>query len=120
MTLNQIKFSFQRVMGDAGFFRGTNSDQDSRFANKQSKLKSQLRFDKCLERKVDMNKVNVDFLKPWITKRCSEILGFDDDVVIDFVFNMLDSDKVSSTFTAKSKSLFKSRSFGVCFHRENE
>ena len=95
-------------MGDAGFFRGTNSDQDSRFANKQSKLKSQLRFDKCLERKVDMNKVNVDFLKPWITKRCSEILGFDDDVVIDFVFNMLDSDKVSTMKpTIRNKRLMK-------------
>ena len=33
-------------MSDAGFFRGTNSDQDSRFANKNSKLKNQLKFDK--------------------------------------------------------------------------
>ena len=39
-------------MSDAGFFRGTNSDQDSRFANKNSKLKNQLKFDKILDQKV--------------------------------------------------------------------
>lgn len=41
-----------------------------------------------------MEKVNLDVLKPWMTKRITEILGFEDDVVLEFVMNMLESEKV--------------------------
>jgi serine/arginine repetitive matrix protein 1 len=37
-----------------------------------------------------MLKVNLDVIKPWITKRLEELLGLEDDVVIEFVFNQLD------------------------------
>ncbi|KAJ3340016.1 Serine/arginine repetitive matrix protein 1 [Gonapodya sp. JEL0774] len=36
-----------------------------------------------------MKNVQVNALKPWITKRVTEILGFEDDVVITFVFEYL-------------------------------
>lgn len=39
---------------------------------------------------VEMSKVNLEVIKPWITKRVTEILGFEDDVVIDFIFNQLE------------------------------
>lgn len=39
---------------------------------------------------VDMSKVNLEVIKPWITKRVTEILGFEDDVVIEFIFNQLE------------------------------
>ena len=42
-----------------------------------------------------MEKVSVDTVKPWISQRISDILGFEDEVVIDFVFNMLDNERVS-------------------------
>ena len=42
-----------------------------------------------------MSKVNLDVMKPWITKRLQELLGVEDDVVIEYVFNQLD-DKVRS------------------------
>lgn len=29
-------------------------------------------------------------IKPWITKRLQELLGIEDDVVIEFVFNQLE------------------------------
>lgn len=50
---------------------------------------------KCIDRyifcsQVDTTKVNLEVLKPWITKRVTEILGFEDDVVIDFIFNQLE------------------------------
>ena len=45
-----------------------------------------------------MDKVNLDIIKPWITKRITEILGFEDDVVLEFVFNMLESEKVSTVW----------------------
>lgn len=44
---------------------------------------------------VDMEKVNMDVIKPWITKKLIEILGFEDDVVMQYVFNMLESEKVN-------------------------
>lgn len=44
-----------------------------------------------------MTKVNLEVIKPWITKRVNDILGFEDDVVIEFIFNQLE-DKVMSYF----------------------
>ena len=41
-----------------------------------------------------MSKVNLDIIKPWISKRITEMLGFEDDVVIDFCFNMLEKTQV--------------------------
>jgi len=37
-----------------------------------------------------MTKVNLDTLKPWVTEKITEILSFEDDVVIEFIFNQLD------------------------------
>ena len=37
-----------------------------------------------------MSKVELDTLKPWITAKITEILGFEDDVVIEFIFNQLE------------------------------
>ena len=44
--------------------------------------------------KVDLSKVKIDVIKPWITRRITEILGFEDDVVIDFCFNLLEKTEV--------------------------
>ena len=41
-----------------------------------------------------MEKVNLDVIKPWITSRITELLGIEDDVVIEFVFNMLENNQV--------------------------
>ena len=38
-----------------------------------------------------MNKVNLDTIKPWITTRVNQLLGVDDDVVVEFVFNLLEN-----------------------------
>ena len=40
---------------------------------------------------VDMSKVNADSLKPWIASRITELLGMEDDVVVEFVYNQLDA-----------------------------
>ena len=37
-----------------------------------------------------MTKVKLDVLKPWITKRISEMLKMEDDVVVEFIFNQLE------------------------------
>lgn len=37
-----------------------------------------------------MSKVNVDSLKPWIAQRITELLGMEDDVIVEFVYNQLE------------------------------
>ena len=37
-----------------------------------------------------MAKVNVDSIKPWIAQRLTELLGMDDDVIVELVYNYLE------------------------------
>ena len=57
----------------------------------------------CMQ--VDMSKVNMDVVKPWITQRVTEILGFEDDVVIEFIFNLFEGNQVSHFTLTLSHSL---------------
>ena len=41
-----------------------------------------------------MHKVNLDTIKPWVTTRITKMLGIEDDVVIEFVFNLLEDAQV--------------------------
>ncbi|OAF68289.1 hypothetical protein A3Q56_03970, partial [Intoshia linei] len=77
-------------MGDVGFFKGTTLAQDARFSDKQKKLMKQMKFAPILDKKVDMDCVNLDIVKPWVSKSITELLGFEDDVINDFVLNQLE------------------------------
>jgi len=77
-------------MTDAGFFRGTSHEQDKRFSDKEKKLLKSMKFEEGLSRKIDMTKIKLDVLKPWITKRVYELLKMEDDVVVEFIFNQLE------------------------------
>lgn len=50
----------------------------------------------CKILQVDMSKVKLDILKPWITQKITEILKMEDDVVIDYVNNQLEEKVVKS------------------------
>lgn len=41
-----------------------------------------------------MEKVKLDVLRPWISKKITEYLHIEDDVVVEFVYNQLE-DKVN-------------------------
>jgi hypothetical protein len=73
-----------------GFFRGTSADQDTRFSNKMKKLLKSQKFAPELDVLVDMTKVKVDVIRPWIATRVTELLGFEDEVLINFIYGMLD------------------------------
>ena len=79
--------------------QGTTTDQDARFSDKEKKLLKTMKFEDNLGVKVDMSKVKVDVLKPWITKRVYEMLKMEDDVVVEFIFNQLEDEKVSNVST---------------------
>ncbi|CAD5206141.1 unnamed protein product [Bursaphelenchus okinawaensis] len=78
---------------DGGYYRGTNADQDIRFSDKEKKLMKQMKFENSLEQKVDMSKVNLDVLKPWITAKLNQLLGMEDEVLINMVFVTLEETK---------------------------
>ncbi|CAH8621835.1 unnamed protein product [Heterobilharzia americana] len=77
-------------MTDAGFFKGTSAEQDARFADKKKKLMKTMKFGENLAQKVDMTRINLESIRPWIVKRITELLNFEDEVVCDYVFNQLE------------------------------
>lgn len=77
-----------------GFFRGTSADQDTRFSNKTAKLLKTQKFAPELDQLIDMSKVHLDSLRPWIAKRVTELLGFEDEVLINFIYGLLEGKNV--------------------------
>ncbi|MCJ1402765.1 hypothetical protein MMC11_005986 [Xylographa trunciseda] len=55
-----------------------------------AKLLKATKFPPEFNQKVDMQKVNVEVMKKWIAGKISEILGSEDDVVIELCFNLLE------------------------------
>lgn len=78
-----------------GFFRGTSADQDTRFSNKQAKLMKSQKFAPELETLVDITKVKMDVMRPWIAHRVTELLGFEDEVLINFIYGLLEGKVVN-------------------------
>eukprot|EP00474_Spongospora_subterranea_P009323 CRZ09781.1 hypothetical protein [Spongospora subterranea] len=73
------------------FFRGTSHEQDSRFSNKNRQLVAKLKCPSNFNTKVDMSKVALETIKPWISQRITDLLGIEDDVVVNLCFNMLET-----------------------------
>ncbi|KAJ9060099.1 hypothetical protein DSO57_1034488 [Entomophthora muscae] len=72
--------------------RGTSCEQDSRFSDKMKKLVKTMKFPKSFSKKVNLKKVNVSVFRPWVTRRISELLGVDDDIVIEFALGILEQE----------------------------
>lgn len=73
-----------------GVYRGTSLTQDVRFANKEKKLMASLKFPPEYNTKVDMKKVQLEVIKPWISQQITKLLGFEDEVLIGYVFGLLE------------------------------
>ncbi|KAJ4163334.1 hypothetical protein LMH87_005069 [Akanthomyces muscarius] len=55
-----------------------------------ARLLKTTKFPPEFSKKVDMQKVNLGVMKKWIASRISEILGNEDDVVIEMCFNLVE------------------------------
>ncbi|KAG8830581.1 hypothetical protein FRC17_004685 [Serendipita sp. 399] len=77
-------------MGDSNFFKGTSTDQDRRFADKESKLLKTLKFPPEFDNKVDMRKIKLEVLKPWINTRFTELNGIEDEIVASMIIGLLE------------------------------
>lgn len=49
-----------------------------------------MKFPPEFDRKVDMRKVNLQVMRPWITKKVVELVGFEDEVVVEYAMGLLE------------------------------
>ncbi|OEH79001.1 pwi domain-containing protein [Cyclospora cayetanensis] len=83
------------------FYKGTSKEQTPFFKDKDTQLIAQRKDDVCVvshdifqwpaifEQEVDMTKVNVEVMKAWINHKITELLGFEDDIVISYCLSQL-------------------------------
>ncbi|RGB40561.1 PWI domain-containing protein, partial [Rhizophagus diaphanus] len=69
---------------------GTSLEQDSRFSDKQKKLLKSMNFPSEFNQKVDLKKVNLTVIRPWVAQKIVELLGGEDEVVVNYVFGLLE------------------------------
>ena len=50
-----------------------------------------MKFPEEYKQKVDLAKVKMDALKPWIAKRVTELLGIEDEVLVGYIYEQLDA-----------------------------
>jgi hypothetical protein len=55
------------------------------------KMLKTTKFPKEYSEKVDFSKVSLDSIKPWVARRITAMLGFEDEVVIGLVYNMIEN-----------------------------
>ena len=65
--------SRRNKMGDG--FRGVSAERDGRFKLAEKKLMAKMKFPPEYVHKVDMSKVHLEVLKPWVAKKVSTILS---------------------------------------------
>ncbi|KAG8871731.1 hypothetical protein FRB97_008348 [Tulasnella sp. 331] len=80
-------------MADAGFFKGTSADQDSRFKNKDAILRKTIKFPPEFDTKVDVKKVALPVIRPWVVKRLEEKLGMEDEILVEYVMTKLEENR---------------------------
>ena len=70
--------------------RGTSAAQDGRFFTQEKKLLATMTFPLCFRQHVDMSKVQRDVICQWVTERITQLLGFEDDIVVALAINLLE------------------------------
>mgnify|MGYP000273279037 CR=1 FL=1 len=56
-----------------------------------------------------MRKVELSVLKPWISKKVIELLGFEDDVLIEYVSGLLEDEENKVRSLSSSRSILLNR-----------
>ena len=75
------------------FFRGVSIEQSGRMGG-DAKLKKKLKVAAVCDVKVSMAKVKLIIISKWVSQRITELLGFEDEVVINFIVNFLEAAEV--------------------------
>lgn len=86
-------------------FHGTSIDQDARFSNKEQALLKRTKFPEEFELEVDLHKVDLQAIRPWAAEKIEKILGFEDEIVENMVFNMLEQAEESARRDSRRRSV---------------
>ena len=73
------------------------ADSVTSFCSKERKLLKSMKFPKEYSLKVDVKKVNWEIMKEWTAQRVSQLLGFEDEVLIGYIHEQLGEDKKVSS-----------------------
>jgi serine/arginine repetitive matrix protein 1 len=73
--------------------KGLSADQDVRYSDKIVKELKTTNFPSILSHKPNFKKINFDVLRPWVTDQITKILGFEDDICIEFIFTLLEQNE---------------------------
>ncbi|KAI3620667.1 hypothetical protein CBS9595_002634 [Malassezia furfur] len=74
-------------------FRGVAGRDDVRFKNKEDALLKSTKYPSNFDERVDTSKVNLQVMRPWIAEKVEAILGFEDEVLVEFVSDHLESEQ---------------------------
>ncbi|WFD26219.1 hypothetical protein MNAN1_001196 [Malassezia nana] len=73
--------------------RGVSIEQDPHFKDKEKVLLESSKFPSVFSERVDMSKVSVPVMRPWIATRVEQMLGFEDEVLVEFVVGLLEAEQ---------------------------
>lgn len=76
--------------------RGVSIEQDPHFKDKEKVLLQTSKFPSIFSERVDMSKVSVQVMRPWIATRVEQMLGFEDEVLVEFIVGLLEGEQVRS------------------------
>lgn len=71
-------------------FQGTSIDQDFRYNDKTRKQVNKIKGIQAFDSKVDITRVYRPVINEWIAERINKLLGFDDEIVVNMIQNLLD------------------------------
>ena len=97
--------------------KGTSHDQQIKFKDKTQKMIATTKFPKIFSEKVDMDKVNLDVMRIWCRKftriadKITEILGFEDDVCIGLIMNLLEDKEDPKRIFVELTGFFEAETF---------
>lgn len=74
--------------------RGVSIEQDPHFKDKEKVLLQTSKFPSVFSERVDMSKVSVPVMRPWIATRVEQMLGFEDEVLVEFILGLLEAEQV--------------------------
>uniref|UniRef100_M4BCG6 PWI domain-containing protein n=1 Tax=Hyaloperonospora arabidopsidis (strain Emoy2) TaxID=559515 RepID=M4BCG6_HYAAE len=80
--------------------RGTSAAQDGRYFAQEKKQLAKMTFPSCFNQRVDMRKVQREVVNQWVTERITQLLGFEDDIVVSMAINLLEPE-VNETLDPK-------------------
>ncbi|KAJ1495523.1 PWI domain-containing protein [Baffinella frigidus] len=66
--------------------------RDARFNNSEKKLMAKMKFPEEFATKVNLNMVHIDVMRPWVTKKVIQYVGFEDDIIINMVMAEMEKD----------------------------